>query len=111
MPNSYPHDRIFNPHLTTIKDFYSLNWVHVILYNLLFLGSNDIYVKKTNGKEQQTSKMYDSSDLTSASVCGLFEIATTSFKGYCAKDIIITQLQDISCNIIRTARKSMHMMC
>ena len=22
MPNSYPHDGIFNPHLTTIKDFY-----------------------------------------------------------------------------------------
>ena len=24
MPNSYPHDGIFNPHLTTIKDSYTL---------------------------------------------------------------------------------------
>ena len=25
MPNSYPPDRIFNPHLTTIKDSYNLD--------------------------------------------------------------------------------------
>ena len=31
MPNSYPRDRIFNPHLTTIKDSYILFWAQVFL--------------------------------------------------------------------------------
>ena len=50
-PNSYPHDRIFNPHLTTIKDSYILyyscllvrfSWVVFIttLVYALFTGAN-----------------------------------------------------------------------
>ena len=27
MPNSYPRDGIFNPHLTTVKDSYILLWI------------------------------------------------------------------------------------
>ena len=29
MPNSYPCDRIFNPHLTTIKDSYNLKFIEI----------------------------------------------------------------------------------
>ena len=32
MPNSYPHDGIFNQHLTTIKDFYNVALPKLIMY-------------------------------------------------------------------------------
>ena len=39
MPNSYPHDGIFNPHHTTIKDSYSLFDLIMLFWCInLFLG-------------------------------------------------------------------------
>ena len=42
MPNSYPRDGIFNPHLRTIKDFYSLkcllHFLGILLYGKTILG-------------------------------------------------------------------------
>ena len=34
MPNSYPRDGTFNPHLTTIKDSYNLNKVNVKAFKI-----------------------------------------------------------------------------
>ena len=53
-------------------------------------------MKKQVVKRKLTSKMYDSSDFTSARVCGSLEMATTSFNGYCKKDVIMVILQSKS---------------
>ena len=58
-----------------------------------YFASSGFKNLKNKCERKPTSKMYDSSDLTSARVCGSLEMATTSFKGYCKKDVIIAQIK------------------
>ena len=46
MPNSYPHD-IFNPHFTTIKDSYSIDWFEFPRQILERKKNNNSIMRKT----------------------------------------------------------------
>ena len=56
MPNSYPRDGIFNPHLTTIKDSYSLAWARITFLSDIFNAPESSLQYLKNG---ENAKAFD----------------------------------------------------
>ena len=56
MPNSYPHDGIVNPRLTTIKNSYSLAWAQIAFLSDIFNAPESCMQHMENG---ENAKAFD----------------------------------------------------